>query len=99
MWIILGIMAMIATFMNLYRYKAGKDYTLAMAAGLSFTALTLCAEYSLVFRWVKANDWTALADVVPTMEKLLWLLTIAAIFLNLLPIILEWKNKELPLHK
>ena len=29
-------------------YATGKDYKIAMAMGLSFTALTLCAEHSLV---------------------------------------------------
>ena len=67
MWIILGLLAIVATFINLYMYKTGKDYKLAMALGLSLTALTLCAEYSLVSNWVKGEDWAALLDVVPTM--------------------------------
>ncbi len=48
MWLILGLIAIVATFINLYMYKIGKDYKLAMAMGLSFTALTLCAEHSLI---------------------------------------------------
>ncbi|WP_175638447.1 hypothetical protein [Metabacillus schmidteae] len=94
MWILLGIIAIVATFINLYRYKTGKDYKLAMAMGLSFTALTLCAEYSLVSNWVKSEDWPALLDVVPTMEKALWFLTIVSIVLNIAPILLELKNKK-----
>ena len=34
MWIILGVIAIAATFINLYMYKSGKDYKLAMAIGL-----------------------------------------------------------------
>ncbi|WP_208589491.1 hypothetical protein [Gracilibacillus suaedae] len=94
MWVILGIIAIVATFINIYMYKAGKDYKLAMAMGLSFTALTLCAEYSLVSRWVKAEDWAALSDVVPGMERALWLLTIVSILLNIAPILLELKGKK-----
>lgn len=94
MWIILGIIAIIATFINLYMYKAGKDYKLAMAMGLSFTALTLCAENSLISNWVKVEDWSALLDVVPTMEKALWFLTIVSVLLNIAPIFLELRNKE-----
>ena len=94
MWLILGIIAIVATFINLYMYKTGKDYKLAMAIGLSFTALTLCAEYSLVSNWVKAEDWSALLDVVPTMEKALWFLTIVSIVLNIAPILLELKDKK-----
>ena len=94
MWIILGCIAIAATFINLYMYKTGKDYKLAMAMGLSFTALTLCSEYSLVSRWVKVEDWSALLDVVPSMELALWVLTIISILLNITPILLEVKNKK-----
>ena len=79
MWIILG--------------GTGKDYKLAMAMGLSFTALTLVSEYSMISDWVKVEDWSALLDVVPTMELALWVLTIS-ILLNITPILLELKNKN-----
>lgn len=82
MWILFGVIAIIFTFVNLYMYKVGKNYKLAMAIGLSFTALTLCSEYTLVSGWVKVNDWTALLDVVPYMETALWILTIISIVLN-----------------
>jgi len=94
MWIILGIIATVATLINIYMYVAGKDYKLAMAIGLSFTALTLCSEYSLVSEWVKVEDWAALLDVVPGMEKALWFLTIVSILLNITPILLELKGKR-----
>lgn len=94
MWIILGVLAIAATITNLYLYRAGKDYKLAMAMGLSLTALTLCAEYSLVSGWVKAEDWAALMDVVPGMERALWLLTVASILINIAPILLELKGKK-----
>lgn len=94
MWLILGAIAIVATFINLYTYKIGKDYRLAMAMGLSFTALTLVAEYRLVSDWVKVEDWSALLDVVPGMERALWLLTIVSILLNIAPIFLDLKNKE-----
>ena len=94
MWLILGIIAIVATFINLFMYATGKDYKLAMAMGLSFTALTLCAEHSLVSNWIKSEDWSALMDVVPTMEKALWLLTIVSILLNIAPILLEFKNRK-----
>ncbi|MDZ5710704.1 hypothetical protein [Jeotgalibacillus haloalkalitolerans] len=94
MWVILGVIAIIVTFFNLYLYAAGKDYKLAMAMGLSFTALTLCAEYSMVADWVEAEDWGALMDVVPTMEWALWFLTIVSILLNITPILLEKRSKN-----
>lgn len=55
MWVIFGVIAIVTTFINLYMYKAGKDYKFAMAMGLSFTAFTLCAEYSLVSGWVSGR--------------------------------------------
>ncbi len=75
-------------------YASGKDYKLAMALGLSFTALTLCADYSYVSRWVKAEDWAALSDVVPGMARALWFLTIVSILLNMAPIFLERRRKK-----
>lgn len=94
MWFILGLIAILATFINLYMYKSGKDYRLALALALSFTALTLCAELSLVSNWVKIEDWGALSDVVPSMEIALWFLTIVSILLNITPLFLERKNKK-----
>jgi hypothetical protein len=75
-------------------YAAGKDYKLAMATALSFTALTICADYSYLNRWVKAEDWAALSDVVPGMTKAFWFLTIVSILLNIAPIFLERKGKK-----
>ncbi|MBM7663629.1 hypothetical protein JOC25_000085 [Solibacillus kalamii] len=93
MWLLIGLIAIVATFINLYRFIKGKDYKLAMAMGLSFTALTLCAEYSLVSEWVKNENWPALWEV-PNFEKVLWFLTIVSILLNIAPIFLERKRKQ-----
>ena len=65
-----------------------------MAMGLSFTALTVVADYSMVADWVKAEDWSALLDVVPTMAVALWVLTILSISLNITPLLLELKSKN-----
>ncbi|GKV70075.1 hypothetical protein NCCP2716_25730 [Sporosarcina sp. NCCP-2716] len=92
MWLMFGLIAIVATCMNLYLYGTGKEYKLAMAMGISFTALTIAAEYSMVSGWVKAEDWAALLDVVPTMETALWVLTILSVFLNIVPILLELKK-------
>lgn len=94
MWFVLGIIAIAATFLNLYLYAVGKDYKLAMAMGLSFTALTVVADYTMVSDWVKAEDWSALLDVVPIMSTALWVLTLLSILMNITPILLERKNKK-----
>ncbi|KAA0954998.1 hypothetical protein FQ085_17055 [Planococcus sp. ANT_H30] len=94
MWFLLGVIAITATCINLAMYATGKDYKLAMAMGLSFTALTVVADYSMVSSWVEAEDWSALLDVVPIMAGALWVLTILSILLNITPILLELKNKN-----
>lgn len=94
MWILIGVIAIVATFINLYMYMTGKDYKLAMAMGLSFTALTLCAEYTLITNWVEVKDWAAIEDVVPGMERALWFLTSVSILLNIAPIFLERKRNK-----
>lgn len=94
MWFIFGLMAIIATCLNLYLYASGKEYKFAMATGLSFTALTVMADYSMVSDWVQAEDWSALMDVVPIMATALCVLTIISILLNMSPLLLEKKSKK-----
>lgn len=95
MWIIFGLAAIGATLINLTVFMMEKDYKLPMAIALSLVALTLCAEYSLLNMWVEAKDWAAIMDVVPSMSRALWFLTVAAIFMNILPIFLERKRNKM----
>ncbi len=94
MWAILGGIAIVVTVINLSLYAAGKDYKLAMAMALSFTALTICADYSYLNRWIEAEDWAALSDVVPGMARTFWFLTLVSILLNIGPIFLERIRKK-----
>lgn len=93
MWLIFGAIAIIATIANLYLYKMGMDYKLAMALGLSFTALTLCAEYSLISGWVQREDWAAVWEIV-NFERVLWFCTIVSILLNMAPVLLERRGSK-----
>lgn len=92
--IIFGLLSIVFTFINLFLYRKGTDYKLAMALGLSFTALTLCAEYSLVSNWVIEENWGAIMDVVPYMDNALWFLTLCSILLNMLPILLDLRKQK-----
>ncbi|ELK44843.1 hypothetical protein [Halobacillus sp. BAB-2008] len=94
MWVIFGVIAIGVTVVNLFLYAAGKDYKLAMAMALSFTALTICADYSYLNRWIEAEDWAAISDVVPGMITVFWFLTIVSILLNISPILLERISKK-----
>lgn len=93
MWILLGLLAIVFTVMNLLHFFSGKDYRVMMALGLSFTAIELCSQYSFIVSWVNKKDWSAIEDVMPTMNNALWVLTIISIGLNLLPIFLEKRQK------
>nr|WP_239581382.1 hypothetical protein [Jeotgalibacillus terrae] len=89
----MGFIAIAATLINIYLFSTGKDYRLAMAAGLSFTALTLCAEISFVAGQAEREDWSAVREVVHY-QWALWGLTIASIFINVLPVLIERKDKK-----
>lgn len=93
MWIILGFIAIAATLLNIYLFSAGKDYKLAMAAALSFTALTLCAEITFIAGQAAKEDWSAVREVV-NFQWALWVLTGASIFINVLPVFIEKKDNK-----
>ena len=94
MWLVFGSISILATCLNLYLYKIGKKYHLAKAIGLSFMALTLMANYQSIANWAVKEDWSAIGDVVPTMSKVLWILTVLVLLLNMIPLFLEFKNKN-----
>ncbi len=99
MWFILGLISIGLTLTNLVLYKMGKDYKLAMACALSFTALTVNSFYTIVSDWVINRDWGALEDVVPYVNKPMFVLIGLSISLNLLPIFIEYlRNKPKNLH-
>lgn len=82
MWMFLGAAAIITAVLNIVWTIRKKDAKWFRFISLSLTALTLCAEYSLVEKWVLKEDWSALTDVVPGMVKVLLILTIASILIN-----------------
>ncbi len=93
MWLILGLISIALTITNLVLYKMGKEYKLAMACALSFTALTVNSFYSIVSEWVINRDWGALEDVVRYVNRPMFVLIGISIGLNLLPLLLETINK------
>jgi putative flippase GtrA len=99
MWFILGLIAIGLTLTNLVLYKMGKDYKLAMALALSFTALTVNSFYSILEQFVFSRDMSALEDIVPYVNKPMFVLIGISIGLNLLPIFIEYlRNKPKNLH-
>lgn len=82
MWWFLGVAAIIAAVLNIVWTMRNQDAKWFRFISLSLTALALCAEYSLVGKWVLSEDWSALADVVPDTSKVLSALTIVSILIN-----------------
>lgn len=66
MWIVFGVLSVIFTILNwvFALRKSDKSYLMALCA-ISFAALSVLMEYSLVVDWVNRSDWAALLDVVP----------------------------------
>ncbi len=82
MWFFFGVIAIITALLNVALTVQGKDTKCFRFISLSFTALTLCAFYSVDAQWVIKEDWGALMDVVPGASKCLWICTIASIIIN-----------------
>lgn len=87
MWLVFGIGAIIAACLNIIWALKGKDAKIFCFVSLSLTALTLCAFYSQAAVWILNKDWSALEDVIPSMSKGLWVLTLASVALNSISLI------------
>lgn len=93
MWVLLGGLAILTTLFNIYLFSKGKGYRFAMAAGLSLTALILCAEISLMGDWIAREDWSAASELV-NYQWALWFATFASIILNMLPLFIGQKGRS-----
>lgn len=82
MWLVFGIGAVITAILNIIWTVKEKEAKWFRFMSLSLTALTLCAFYSQNAAWVLREDWSALMDVVPSISKTLWVLTIISVALN-----------------
>lgn len=93
MWFVLGLLAIGLTITNLVLYRMGKDYKLAMALALSFTALTVNSFYTIIEQFIINRDLSALEDIVPSVYTPMFVLIGISIGLNILPILLEYRRK------
>lgn len=82
MWLIFGTVAMIAAILNLIWTIRKHEAKWFRFISLSFTALTLCAFYTQAKQWVLMEAADQLLDVMPTLSKALWVLTIVSIMIN-----------------
>ena len=81
-WIIFGIAAIVTAIANMICLMLHKETKWFRFASLSLTALTLCAFYGMAAHIVLSEDWSGALDVIPTISKPLWFLTIVSIVLN-----------------
>lgn len=82
MWLLFGIAGIITAVLNLLRFLMRREAKWFRFLSLSFTALTLCAFLGQVNGWVILEDWSALADVLPSTSKIFWILTVASLIIN-----------------
>ncbi len=82
MWFVFGFFAIITAILHLLWFMKNKECKWFRFISLSFTILTVCAFYSDVSSRVLSEDWSSLIDIVPTMTKMLWLLSGISIFIN-----------------
>jgi hypothetical protein len=82
MWMVFGAIAIIFAGLNIVWMIRRLETKWFRFISLSFTALTLCAFYSLAKSWVLTSQADQLLDVMPTLSLVLWALTIASIIIN-----------------
>lgn len=82
MWLLFGIIAISTAILNVIWTVRNREAKWFRFLSLSFTALTLCAFYSMAKHWAILGDSSALLDVMPTLSKVLWFLTIASVIIN-----------------
>ena len=95
MWIAFGILSVIFTIIN-FVFALNKKETVLWTTlcAISFMALTISAEYSLVNSWVIREDWVALMDVVPSTNTSMTGYALSMIILNMIAILLYRSKKN-----
>lgn len=90
MWIISCILSILLTMLTIYRWfnQNAKKQVSAMSACF-FMILTLLFHDYQIYKWVLAEDWSALLDVIPLMFPILCIycgiiliINIGAIFIH-----------------
>lgn len=94
MWIVCVVLSAIFTVSN-YLLSIKKKRTAQWAAAFAFTfaLLTLLAGYRMVLDWVRQEDWTALADVVPAMFYGLIIYVVIIVIANTVAILVGKHHK------
>lgn len=81
LWVVFGMLSVVFTVLALCLPR-GKMAVWASFCAAAFTMLTLRQEYALTADWVLREDWSALADVVPSMSGMITGYVIGVLLLN-----------------
>lgn len=83
MWMISGVISILATFVALFLTVKNDQRKVGVALlGIATMILTLLLQYFMVCQWVISKDWTALMDVLPVTFYLLCGYAIIIFILN-----------------
>lgn len=82
MWLFFGITAIITAILNVIWTLRHREAKWFRFLSLSLTVFTVCSFYAQAARWVLAEDWSALMDVLPTTSNMLWSLTVTSVAIN-----------------
>lgn len=92
MWMITGIISVIATIIALLMaVNQNKKKVYVSVIAITFLAITLLLQYNQVYVWVMKEDWSALMDVIPSMISILCGYTVIILLAN--GIAMALKNK------
>ena len=70
------------------------DYIWNINSYHDFIELTLCAQYQMIASWSLAGDWSAIADVAPTLSMMLWIFVIGSFVVNVIPLLLSYRKNR-----
>ena len=82
MWLVMGAGAIVFAILNLAWAAKQKKSKWFGFISLSLTALTPCLFYSDATMRVSNEDWGGLTDILPFMNKALWVYVIISILVN-----------------
>ena len=82
MWTFFGITAIISAILNVIWTLRLREAKWFRFLSMTLTVFTVCSFYAQAARWVLAEDWSALMDVLPTASNILWSLTITSVAIN-----------------
>ena len=97
-WLLLGALAFLLALVNLALALLGKGrgQSVLLFGSLACGVLAMLEEYRLAVEWVQKEDWSALMDVLPSMELVLTAAVFAGLGLNLAALVLHrvWKKEK-----